>query len=243
MATAKSPYFDLLLGTIEAFNRCESGAAVSQSLIDLTSRLGYEFAAYIASPSKESTFKARMILGNWPKGWIDQYAQPGWNKCDRVAQALHVNKRAFTWSSVEISPEDKPARRVMETAARDFGMRSGICVPIHDRGGYRSGFSFSGTEADQSEDAIGVLQLLSFYAESRLQCVQTSPESSKRLTPREREILIWGAAGKSDWDIGQILNIAEGTVKRTAANAMVKLGTYNRTQAVAEAIRSGEIKI
>lgn len=241
MATAKSPYFDMLLGTIETFNRCETSDALSQNLINLSSRLGYEFAAYIGNSAKNCSFKSRLILGNWPRGWVDQYTQPGWNQYDRVALALRSNKRAFSWSSVKIRNEDKKARRVMDTAARDFGMRSGVCVPIHGRTGYQSGFSFSGFEADQSEDAIGVLQLLSFYAESRFQHVHAGAIHIKQLTPREREVLTWAAAGKTAWDTGAILNIAEGTVNTLLKNAMSKLDTHTKSQTVAKAIRTGEI--
>jgi LuxR family transcriptional regulator, quorum-sensing system regulator BjaR1 len=241
MATAKSPYFDMLLGTIETFNRCTNSDEVAQHLICLSSRLGYEFAAYIDSAAKNCSFKSRLILGNWPKGWVDQYTQPGWNQYDRVAHALRANKRAFTWSSVQIRNDDKKARRVMDTAARDFGMRSGVCGPIHGRGGYQSGFSFSGFGADQSEDAVGVLQLSSYYAESRFQHLRTDAPQPKQLTQREKEVLTWAAAGKSAWDTGVILNIAEGTVSTMLKNAMGKLNAHNKAQAVAKAIRMGEL--
>jgi LuxR family quorum sensing-dependent transcriptional regulator len=241
MATSKSPYFSRLLEAIEDMNRCESADAIAQRLTAFSRSFGYEFAAYIAPPTQGGTFKSRLVLGNWPKGWVSQYSQPGWNECDRVAGALRTNKKAFTWSSVAISEDDKKARRVMDVAARDFGMRSGICVPIHDASGYRSGFSYSGSEADQTEEAVGVIQLISFYAESQLRSVRKDAGQKKILTPREREVLLWVAAGKSTWDMAQILKISEGTVNTIARNAMAKLDVHKRAQAVAEALRLGEL--
>ncbi len=241
MATAKSPYFDLLLSVIEELNRCEGTDAVAQNVTAFSLRLGYEFAAYIAPPTQGATFKSRLVLGNWPKGWVYQYSQPGWNERDRVAHALRTNKKFFTWSSVQIPADDKKARRVMDVAARDFGMRFGVCIPIHSAIGYRSGFSFSGHEVDQTNEAMGTMQLVSFYAESQLKTVDRNFRKAKLLTPREREILTWAAAGKTAWDTAEILHIAEGTVNSIAKNAMAKLNTHSRAQAVAEAIRTGEI--
>jgi LuxR family quorum sensing-dependent transcriptional regulator len=54
-------------------------------------------------------------------------------------------------------------------------------------------------------------------------------------------VLCWTAAGKTAWDTGGILNIAEDTVNKHMASAMRKLNVYSRTHAVAESIRRGEI--
>jgi DNA-binding CsgD family transcriptional regulator len=49
------------------------------------------------------------------------------------------------------------------------------------------------------------------------------------------------ARGKSAWEIGEILDIAKRTVEEHAASGYRKLGTVNRAQAVAIAIRDGLI--
>jgi DNA-binding CsgD family transcriptional regulator len=61
------------------------------------------------------------------------------------------------------------------------------------------------------------------------------------VTARESEILSWVAAGKSDWAIGQILNISGKTVNFHVENAKRKLGVGTRIQAVVAAMRSGII--
>jgi DNA-binding CsgD family transcriptional regulator len=62
-----------------------------------------------------------------------------------------------------------------------------------------------------------------------------------RVTARESEILAWVAAGKSDWAIGQILQISGKTVNFHVENAKRKLGVGTRVQAVIAAMRSGVI--
>ena len=56
------------------------------------------------------------------------------------------------------------------------------------------------------------------------------------LTEREIEVLAWLKQGKSTWEITQILNISESTVKFHINNSLSKLHASNRTHAVAIAI-------
>lgn len=62
-----------------------------------------------------------------------------------------------------------------------------------------------------------------------------------QLTSRERECLTWAAAGKSEWEISQILGISEHTSEKHLISAREKLGAVNRVHAVAEALRRGYI--
>jgi DNA-binding CsgD family transcriptional regulator len=65
--------------------------------------------------------------------------------------------------------------------------------------------------------------------------------SEPRVTPREQQVLTWIAAGKSDWEIGQILNISAKTVNFHVEKAKRKFGVATRIQAVVAAIRRGMI--
>lgn len=62
------------------------------------------------------------------------------------------------------------------------------------------------------------------------------------LTPREMDILEWMAEGKSDWEIGVILEISEHFVDKIARQLRFKLNTTNRTQTVATALRHNLIR-
>jgi len=55
--------------------------------------------------------------------------------------------------------------------------------------------------------------------------------------------LSWVAVGKSSWEISMILGISEATVMWRIKRASAKLDAVNRTQAVVNAIRAGEIQI
>jgi LuxR family transcriptional regulator, quorum-sensing system regulator BjaR1 len=51
------------------------------------------------------------------------------------------------------------------------------------------------------------------------------------------EVLTWTAAGKTSWEIGEILHISHRTVDFHHGSIMQKLGTHNKTQAVVIALR------
>ncbi len=55
-------------------------------------------------------------------------------------------------------------------------------------------------------------------------------------------MLSWIAAGKSAWEIGEILNISKRTVEEHSQQTVRKLGASNRAHAVALAIVSHEIE-
>lgn len=63
--------------------------------------------------------------------------------------------------------------------------------------------------------------------------------TTRRLTPREREVLHWIAEGKSNAAIAAILGVAAGTVKQHVEHILEKLGVENRTAAAALARQRG----
>ena len=65
-----------------------------------------------------------------------------------------------------------------------------------------------------------------------------TPELIEPLSLREREVLRFLAQGLSNKEIGQRLNIAEGTVKNHMSQVLGKLGVLDRTQA---ALRAREL--
>ncbi len=91
------------------------------------------------------------------------------------------------------------------------------------------------------------LHMASIYFHAKLERLRAknTPPSSRtaQLTRRERECLSWVASGKTDWEISQILNIAEQTVHEYVQNALIKLNATTRAQAVAVAIYTKQIML
>jgi len=64
----------------------------------------------------------------------------------------------------------------------------------------------------------------------------TKPAKQGLLTPREQQILQWIYHGKSNIEIGMILDISPLTVKNHVQKTLRKLNVLNRTQAVGKAL-------
>jgi two-component system NarL family response regulator len=67
--------------------------------------------------------------------------------------------------------------------------------------------------------------------------------NSAELSKREREVLQLMTAGMSNLEIGEALNITEGTVKSHINNILSKLNVSDRTQAVIAALKRGIVKL
>lgn len=89
---------------------------------------------------------------------------------------------------------------------------------------------------DRERDLLNRLQpaLANLYRMVAMAARLQSPAHTMRLdslTPREREILHWVAAGKTDAQIAAILGLSARTVQKHLQNGYVKLGVESRTAA------------
>ena len=65
----------------------------------------------------------------------------------------------------------------------------------------------------------------------------------KPLSPREREVLLWTARGKSADEIAMILATTHCAVRSQRDRARQKLGAVNTAQSVVKAIAAGELSL
>jgi DNA-binding CsgD family transcriptional regulator len=61
------------------------------------------------------------------------------------------------------------------------------------------------------------------------------------LSEREKEVLTWIARGKTAWEVATILHLSRRTVEWYINQARIRLNAATITQAVAEAMKSGQI--
>ena len=92
-------------------------------------------------------------------------------------------------------------------------------------------------------EIIGGLQAAAVHLHDAV--IQSDPLTrmlnSPNLSTREKEIMQWIAAGKSQQDIGDILNISHRTVEVHLRSARQKLHALTTPQAVGRAINLGLI--
>lgn len=86
------------------------------------------------------------------------------------------------------------------------------------------------------KDPGGAGLLLTF--EEHVRVPRLEPLMALRLTRREAEVLWWVAEGKTNVEVGLILQVAHRTVQKHLERVFVKLGVENRTAASARAIEA-----
>jgi DNA-binding CsgD family transcriptional regulator len=137
---------------------------------------------------------------------------------------------------------------------RQVGIDHAVALPVYVGGGWlvsfvlnRHGSDFTEREVallDQARPAVGRLfrraGLLEQMRRSWLcdagATADASDGASLPLTPRERDVLRWVAAGKTDRDIADILAISPRTVHKHLEHVYAKLGVETRTAAVMRAL-------
>ena len=129
-----------------------------------------------------------------------------------------------------------------------FGYRTGVALALHLPGGKH--FSL-GVERDRPlpkqpraiTRIVAELQLFAVHAQDTAFRIFVPPapklDDGPSLTPRELEALRWTMEGKTAWEVGSIMNIAERTAVLHLQNSMHKLNCVNKHQAVLKALRLG----
>lgn len=179
--------------------------------------------------------------------WVRRYLDQNYAALDPVPLEAQRTRVPFQWrGALALPAHDRPqARQVFDEAAA-FGLHDGFAVPIHSR----AGLSLMSMAVDDAAlfkpKAAGIRHALHLLAlQYHLACERALSEAAvpppPRLTPREREVLLWTAKGKTGWEIAQILRLTERTVVYHVENAKAKLKASSRSQAVVIAITLGLI--
>jgi len=184
------------------------------------------------------------IVSDYPQGWQSRYAEKGYIQVDPTVQHCRRRTVPIVWSCSLF--RNAGALQLFEEAS-GHGLSGGVSVPVHEGRGVKSMVSFSRDEPllEDSVDDIRALEaakVLASIAHLSLRRVLLSEMNGLEpppLTGRELDALRWIANGKTAWEVGRIMGIAEPTVVYHLSNAMRKLGVSNRPQAVAAAFRLG----
>jgi DNA-binding NarL/FixJ family response regulator len=107
-----------------------------------------------------------------------------------------------------------------------------------------AGYLLKDAEADEVVAAVraahrGEVHLDPAVARKLTRSLVAPARTATALTPREREILVLVAQGKSNHDIARTLVISERTARTHVSNVLTKLGLASRTQAALWAVREG----
>lgn len=208
--------------------------------------LRYGFTSYCVgnATAPKLDVEDRVWRTTWPEGWQSVWVQKNFAAVDPVVYQLLASKLPFRWT--DIGRTKGPRGVDVMNAAGEFRLCDGIGIPVIAQNGDRIGITIAGEKFDLCEREQSCLHLAAIYFQARLEKLRTKNppvmrKSPDELTIRELDCLAWIAAGKTDWEIAQILSISELTVNSHVRNILRKLNAMHRAQAVAKAMVQGMI--
>lgn len=207
--------------------------------------LGFEYVTIAVVPAAGQSPIPGVLLNNRPVEYLTRYAEQNYAEKDPVVTELRKTLQPYSWSDIRQRRRLSKKQQLIMNEAAEFGSRDGMVVPIFSLSGGLSIFAPCGDKPNLSPRARSAAELIGMAAHQALRRLDPSaaPTKENRLTVREREVMTWIAAGKSDDEIGIILSISRTTVLSYVENAKRKLNASRRPLAVVEAIRRGEISI
>lgn len=172
------------------------------------------------------------LLGYYCANRVERYCPT----LDRV----RASNAPFEWCEARDERNEPPRVRALWNVRADFSLHNGFVVPVHGHVAGPAWVSFGSRSRKTIPDKTEI-HLMALYLFDRIACLRGVCGRAAGLTSREREVLTWIAAGKTAWEIGEILGIAKRTVDEHSRTAALKLGAVNRVQAIVVALRSGQI--
>lgn len=213
----------------------ETAEDIEQQANKLAQEMGFTSFLYGVVQQTLPERPDQYISSNYPLIWLQSYEANAYIKVDPAFQHCIKRTQPYVWKTTGHAPENQ---QVFDEA-ESFGLKHGISIPIHDPKGLHGIFSLATDYGPtvQNIDWGGALLLSNFMhaAYSEKVIPHFMPDSKIVLTAREKECLQWTSAGKTAWEIGQILNVAERTVVFHLNNGIQKLGAQNKNQAIAKA--------
>lgn len=235
-----------VMSAIESIQRETSVDAIRDTLQKAIALHGFDKFIFSGLPDSDVDVRPFVLLSGWDNEWFERYASRGYVHHDPVARHCFTTSRPFDWSDAPYDRQaDGLARQIMDEA-RDFGMKQGLCVPVHMEGGLQGVVSFVGETSHLDEKARLELHMLALYTHARLRFLNSAADAASGrgvITAREAEILKWVSTGRTADQIGRVTGLTARTVNQHCENAQKRLGTSNRLHTVVEAIRQNLIAL
>ncbi|WP_245262369.1 LuxR family transcriptional regulator [Mesorhizobium sp. WSM3626] len=209
-------------------------------LLDTVKNLGFEHLILSGVPLGGQKLSPMVELNGWPRGWFERYVEAEHAAVDGVCIYSAKTLKPFLWSEIPAKWSGTEASRRVAGEATEFGIWSGFAVPMLSIHHWQSVLSFASSAKACKISPRQQVQLVTMavYAGMTIQAFSHDDEDDESpLTDREREVLLWAAAGKTSSETSQILGLSESTVKWHATRAREAFGVATTTQAVVEAVR------
>jgi LuxR family quorum sensing-dependent transcriptional regulator len=152
--------------------------------------------------------------------------------CNPLLGAIREGRTRYRFS--DFAPHRERRFGAYWDALGEADIGEALCATSYGAEGKIASLHLGFVERGSAPDQAVSLQLAGLMLTEHLLTLIEPPRAEPvRLTPRERDMLMLVADGKTDWEISVIMGISESTARFHVDNARRKLGAVTRAQAVA----------
>jgi LuxR family transcriptional regulator, quorum-sensing system regulator CviR len=224
---------------------CEDKKDLIKLVNKLIYLMSYDFAICALGTINEKGLLQfyEVVNISYPKIWVNTYLDQKYYQVDPILKENFTKFNLQYWADTY---KKIPPSKDLLFLKEKFGLKRGYSIGLRDlRWSGGSLFSVSGQYLEHHIRTETILTYtLPYFHQTLVRILdQDHVKRVPVLSSREIEILNRLKSGKTNWNISDILNISERTVKFHVKNIMKKLNATNRVHAVAIAIGQGLIEI
>ncbi|WP_168878901.1 transcriptional regulator TraR [Rhizobium sp. P28RR-XV] len=183
-----------------------------------------------------------LAVSNYHPEWRSVYFERSYSRLDPVVLRAKSTTRTFTWAGEREGPRLSKAERLFFTHAADFGIRSGITIPVKVANGATSMFTLASEkpmiDLDKGIDVVAAAAAVA-QLHARIAFLRTTSaiEDIAYLDPREATYLRWIAVGKTMEEVADIEGVKYNSVRVKLAETKKRFDVHTTSHLIAIAIR------
>jgi LuxR family transcriptional regulator, activator of conjugal transfer of Ti plasmids len=183
---------------------------------------------------------------NYPPEWRTIYFKRKFEAIDPIVNRAKSLRRVFTWSGEDERRRLAKEEREFFDQAADFGIRSGVTVPIRAANGSTSMFTLasdkSSIDLERDIDPVAAAAAVG-QLHTRMTLLPLTPiaQHPAWLDPKEAAYLNWISVGKTMEEAADLEGVKYNSVKSKLEEARKRFQIHTMPHLVALAIRAGLI--
>ena len=210
---------------------------LKEALADLAEQIGFGGYAYLNIQPGHV-----LAVSNYHPEWQSIYFERGYSALDPVVRQAKSIKRAFTWTGQRENSRLSKAERSFYAHADDFGIRSGVTIPVKAANGAMSMFTLASEkpmiDIDREIDAVAAAAAVG-QLHARLAFLDATPSAEEPacLDPKEATYLRWIAVGKTMEEVAELEGVKYNSVRVKLVEAKKRFNVHTMTHLTALTIR------
>ncbi|PWI34767.1 hypothetical protein DI392_00335 [Vibrio albus] len=241
------PHINELELCIELINSAKTPEEAFSHFCAILAQSGYDRITYSLVTDHPSLDlpKQHGLVTSYPDDWMKYYNEHDYMNVDPVVQKVLTSKAPFFWSDLVNDKGLTPKSRLLMNQAAESGLNSGIAFSLQGEPGEVVGMGVARSDLykdTRDYDFLAKVYLLgTYFHETYRDMLMKEKNNVPSVTEREKDILYWGAEGKTDPEIALILGISVNTVRFHWKSIFTKLNARGRSYAITKSIRLGII--